>query len=800
MKFAALVSGGKDSLYSILECQRQGHELVACVHLGRPDDETEESFMYQTAASEVIKTLVEECLGVPLILHVRTGLSVNTALVYEATDHDEVEDLCLALQTTLARFPNIQGVSSGAILSTYQRTRVESVCSRLGLTSLSYLWRRAPQRELLARMIDDGIDAVLVKTAAPPGLMPRKHLGKTLAELQSHFHTLHNRFQFHICGEGGEYETLVLDCPFYKKRLVLDATEVIETDDGVGTLQIQACHSETKRDAPGSPSQPRLDPVYNPPSVLPPVSTHEEAPVSVISVYALPMVRRVSGGLWHVSEILSSSAAFDGALTETQLAVQEAKAVFGVLRRLLGHYACTPQDVIMVHMYLSEMAHFTAINEYYRELFGIILPPSRSCVAVGRNVLPGGRRILFDCIVQNGSGDYLRGRPTTNSYSQAAIQNSSSCLREVLHVQSISHWGPVCVGPYSQANTIGGSLHFMAGQIGLVPATMKLNDDWKVQLQQSWRNVAATLDSLQGGSLDNVLSGLVYVATECFRENGSLEYIDRTYREQVKSNSGIVPGSIDNTPLNISDLQGYEDEETMLEDIRHETPERIERCPLLIVSIFEMPVGALTEIEVISATRKAASCLSIRDTSLLLSCQSLGISRGPAMQEAWECGHDFSLTSSLRSSKVEVYAQVRTLGSGATAFAIVTAHVPMGTIHLDMEVSVVFTEMLAGLAGVLRKTNLGSKSFDTVQIRLYFITARSGQMQHVNDGIFLRSALLSAATMRWKDDIPAITVVPVDGIAILNPGPGGTILYAMQTMLLDPTRLQTELWVHHERV
>ncbi|EEC47813.1 predicted protein, partial [Phaeodactylum tricornutum CCAP 1055/1] len=227
MKFAALVSGGKDSLYSILECQRQGHELVACVHLGRPDDETEESFMYQTAASEVIKTLVEECLGVPLILHVRTGLSVNTALVYEATDHDEVEDLCLALQTTLARFPNIQGVSSGAILSTYQRTRVESVCSRLGLTSLSYLWRRAPQRELLARMIDDGIDAVLVKTAAPPGLMPRKHLGKTLAELQSHFHTLHNRFQFHICGEGGEYETLVLDCPFYKKRLVLDATEVI---------------------------------------------------------------------------------------------------------------------------------------------------------------------------------------------------------------------------------------------------------------------------------------------------------------------------------------------------------------------------------------------------------------------------------------------------------------------------------------------------------------------------------------------------------------------------------------------
>ena len=54
------------------------------------------------------------------------------------------------------------GVGSGAILSNYQRTRVENVCGRLGLTSLAYLWRR-PQSQLLAEMVDAGIDAVLVK-------------------------------------------------------------------------------------------------------------------------------------------------------------------------------------------------------------------------------------------------------------------------------------------------------------------------------------------------------------------------------------------------------------------------------------------------------------------------------------------------------------------------------------------------------------------------------------------------------------------------------------------------------------
>jgi diphthamide synthase (EF-2-diphthine--ammonia ligase) len=36
----------------------------------------------------------------------------------------------------------LQGVASGAIASDYQRLRVEAMCSRLGLTSLAYLWHQ----------------------------------------------------------------------------------------------------------------------------------------------------------------------------------------------------------------------------------------------------------------------------------------------------------------------------------------------------------------------------------------------------------------------------------------------------------------------------------------------------------------------------------------------------------------------------------------------------------------------------------------------------------------------------------
>jgi hypothetical protein len=52
-----------------------------------------------------------------------------------------VEDLYRLVERAAGE-TGAMGVSAGAILSDYQRVRVESVCSRLGLTSLAFLWRR----------------------------------------------------------------------------------------------------------------------------------------------------------------------------------------------------------------------------------------------------------------------------------------------------------------------------------------------------------------------------------------------------------------------------------------------------------------------------------------------------------------------------------------------------------------------------------------------------------------------------------------------------------------------------------
>jgi diphthamide synthase (EF-2-diphthine--ammonia ligase) len=59
------------------------------------------------------------------------------------------------------------------------------------------------------------------------GLDPHKHLGKSLQQLEGHLLKLREQYGCNPCGEGGEYETLTLDCPaFVKGRIVLKEWQV----------------------------------------------------------------------------------------------------------------------------------------------------------------------------------------------------------------------------------------------------------------------------------------------------------------------------------------------------------------------------------------------------------------------------------------------------------------------------------------------------------------------------------------------------------------------------------------------
>lgn len=143
----------------------------------------------------------------------------------------------------------MEAVSCGAILSNYQRFRVENVCSRLGLIPLHYLWQRN-RESLLTEMLQSGLHAVLLKVAGG-GLEPTKHVGKDLGAMRPTFDRLRDRFGLDICGEGGEYESLVLDCPLFSRRIRLTQTRVVvdRDDPSVGYLAVDGFETEPK-DAP----------------------------------------------------------------------------------------------------------------------------------------------------------------------------------------------------------------------------------------------------------------------------------------------------------------------------------------------------------------------------------------------------------------------------------------------------------------------------------------------------------------------------------------------------------------------
>jgi len=116
-------------------------------------------------------------------------------------------------------------------------------------------------------------------------------------------------------------------------------------------------------------------------------------------------------------------------------------------------------DAVFVHMYLRDMAAFAAANAAYCCYWGAH-PPSRSAVAL--RDLPPGVDVALDALFLPGSwGPLAAGGDTT--------------ARDTLHVASLSHWAPLCIGPYCQANVCGsGAALFLAGQIPLDPGTMTL--------------------------------------------------------------------------------------------------------------------------------------------------------------------------------------------------------------------------------------------------------------------------------------------------------------------------------------
>ncbi|MCZ7381219.1 MAG: TIGR00289 family protein [Candidatus Methanoperedens sp.] len=208
MKLAALISGGKDSSFAIFKALQEGHSVTDLITI-KPANE--DSYMFHSANIHLTE-MISLASGIPLTIETSTG-----------EKEKELDDLKIALGRV-----KVDGIAVGAIESEYQASRVRRICEELGLKMYAPLWHKEPE-SLLREMIKC-MDIRMVKVAAAG--MDESWLGRRFDEkMIEDLKALHKKYRVHIAGEGGEYETLVLDAPYYMKRIDLIETRNIWMGD-----------------------------------------------------------------------------------------------------------------------------------------------------------------------------------------------------------------------------------------------------------------------------------------------------------------------------------------------------------------------------------------------------------------------------------------------------------------------------------------------------------------------------------------------------------------------------------------
>ncbi|KAL6941457.1 hypothetical protein ACO0RG_002588 [Hanseniaspora osmophila] len=500
MKFVALVSGGKDSCYNILHCLCNGHELAAManLHPANLHDQELDSFMFQTVGHDIV-SLYAKCVddSIPLFRQpIKPQTSKNVDLNYTPTETDEIEDLFALLSKVKTTMPEIEAVSVGAILSSYQRTRVEDVCARLGLTCLSYLWQRN-QLELMQEMCSisktdsentrEGMplmDARLIKVAAVG--LDNTHLGKSLPQVFPTLLKLNKMYEVHICGEGGEFETMVLDAPFFTKGyLQITSLQYINEDsaaDGVFNAKLNI--EFVPRQIESSVNfveilqkhliKPALFEIQWSNLIEKMASDLSTADPAEISLDALRLNKTLKikkptfvsqvGDKLYISNLKPerSNDSLENQSTE----------VFQQLDALLKENNISTCQVVSTSLLLQDMSNFATVNKFYNNYFNVWesigpLPPARACV--GSDLIEGA--LQLSCVVD-------LDVDVVNIQKHLSFNKNKSGL----HVQGRSYWCPCNIGPYSQAIWNIKDLNqvtYISGQISLVPSSMTMVNDGK---------------------------------------------------------------------------------------------------------------------------------------------------------------------------------------------------------------------------------------------------------------------------------------------------------------------------------
>ncbi|MEA2035045.1 MAG: diphthine--ammonia ligase [Euryarchaeota archaeon] len=209
MVWASLISGGKDSVLATQKAIDVGLEVryLVVVRPKNPD-----SYMFHSANLDAVKVMAEHA-GIEYVEICTPGRK-----------EEELTDLELGLSAL-----EIEGVISGAVESSYQKERIEAIAGRLGIKTFTPLWHM-DSSELISE-VAERMDAIIVVCAANG--LDETFLGAHFDDdLIRRLKSVAKKTHIHLAGEGGEYETLTLNAPFFGTPIEYETSETVRVTEG----------------------------------------------------------------------------------------------------------------------------------------------------------------------------------------------------------------------------------------------------------------------------------------------------------------------------------------------------------------------------------------------------------------------------------------------------------------------------------------------------------------------------------------------------------------------------------------
>jgi len=215
-------SGGKDSCLATWKAIQGGFKVSHLVNFISAEFKR---VSFHGIEAKLIQ-MQSEAIGIPLL--------------QKETGPDDYEPAFKNAVKSVMPVEPVKGMIFGDIYLQEHKQWVERVCNELGITAIEPLWGMRPE-DILEEFIRNGFEAIVVSARAPSTnnkqLTTNYGIDKEwIGHKVDHdfIRYLKTKPYIDLCGESGEYHTLVINGPLFHKSIEIKRKEVIERDTPYG--------------------------------------------------------------------------------------------------------------------------------------------------------------------------------------------------------------------------------------------------------------------------------------------------------------------------------------------------------------------------------------------------------------------------------------------------------------------------------------------------------------------------------------------------------------------------------------